>query len=130
MVYLLDTTVLIDHVAGAFGAPALLERLFGETGEIYVCDATVTEALSAGTQEDVDEIDRLANAFEYVSTSPDAARFAARARRERGQGSTRRLGDSIIAGVAWSLGATVVTRNPRDFRALGVPVLAYGDTAA
>ena len=28
------------------------------------------------------------------------------------------------------LGATVVTRNPRDFRSQGVPVLAYGQTAA
>jgi predicted nucleic acid-binding protein len=30
------------------------------------------------------------------------------------------------AGVAWSLEATVVTRNPKDFERLGVPVLAYG----
>lgn len=29
------------------------------------------------------------------------------------------------AGVAWSLGATVVTRNPDDFVRMGVPVLAY-----
>jgi len=33
---------------------------------------------------------------------------------------------AIIAGVAWSLEATVVARNPRDFEAQGVPVLAYG----
>ena len=42
----------------------------------------------------------------------------------------RRLADALIAGVAWSLDATVVTRNPRDFEDTGVPVLAYGQTAA
>jgi predicted nucleic acid-binding protein len=35
------------------------------------------------------------------------------------------LGDALIAGAAWSLGATVVTRNPDDFERMGVPVLAY-----
>jgi predicted nucleic acid-binding protein len=39
-------------------------------------------------------------------------------------------GDAIIAGVAWSLDATIVTRNPRDFEGQGIPVLAYGQTAA
>lgn len=130
MPYMLDTTVLIDHAADRFGVSDLLERLFGETGEIYICDATLTEALSGGTAAEVELIDRLALAFEYVSTSPDAARFAAGCRRQQGQTSSRRLGDAIIAGTAWSLGATIVTRNHRDFRGLGVPVLAYGPAAA
>lgn len=129
MSYLLDTTVLIDHAAGRFGATELLERLFGETGDIFVCDATMAEALSGGTAAEVDLIARVAQAFEYVATTPDAARFAAEARRRRGRGGRRHLGDAIIAGVAWSLGATVVTRNPRDFDAHGVPVLAYGSAA-
>jgi predicted nucleic acid-binding protein len=31
-----------------------------------------------------------------------------------------------VAAVAWRTGATIVTRNARDFEAYGVPVLAYG----
>jgi predicted nucleic acid-binding protein len=31
----------------------------------------------------------------------------------------------LIAGLAWRLGATVVTRNARDFEPLGVQVLGY-----
>jgi predicted nucleic acid-binding protein len=42
-----------------------------------------------------------------------------------GASGPRNLGDALIAGVAWSLGATVVTRNPDDFVRMGVPVLAY-----
>jgi predicted nucleic acid-binding protein len=128
--YLLDTTVLIDHALGLFGADDLLTRLFSETGDIYTCDAAVVEALSSGTDDELRVIERLVQALEYVSTSPDAATWAAGFRRRRGRSSRRHLGDAIIAGVAWSLGATVVTRNPRDFEGQGVPVLAYGQTAA
>jgi predicted nucleic acid-binding protein len=35
------------------------------------------------------------------------------------------LADALIAGVAWFNGATIVTRNPDDFIAQGVPVLTY-----
>jgi len=64
-------------------------------------------------------------ALEYVSTHSDAARWAGETRRRGGRTSPRTLGDALIAGVAWSLGATVVTRNPDDFVRMGVPVLAY-----
>jgi predicted nucleic acid-binding protein len=64
-------------------------------------------------------------ALEYVATHPDAARWAGEARRRSGRTSPRTLGDALIAGVAWSLGAMVVTRNPDDFVRMGVPVLAY-----
>lgn len=126
MGYLLDTTVLVDHAIGAFGASDLLLQLLGETGDIYLCDAVVAEALSGGTDEERVAIEGLIRAFEYVSTSPDAARWAGASRRRIGRHGPRRLADALIGGVAWSLGATVVTRNPRDFEIQGVPVLAYG----
>jgi predicted nucleic acid-binding protein len=124
--YMLDTSVLIDHAAGEFGASELVEQLFGEPGDLYTCDAITAEVLSAGTDDERAVIERIVAALEYVATSPDAARFAADVRRSRGRTSRRHLGDAIIAGVAWSLDATVVTRNPRDFDGYGVPVLAYG----
>jgi predicted nucleic acid-binding protein len=130
MRYLLDTTVLIDHALSRFGADQLLLDLFGETGDIYTCDAVVVEALSSGSPEELRVIERLVQALEYVSTSPDAAVRAAGFRRRQRRTSRRHLGDAIIAGVAWSLGATIVTRNPRDFEGQGVPVLTYGQTAA
>jgi predicted nucleic acid-binding protein len=39
--------------------------------------------------------------------------------------SYRSLPDAIIAGVAWALDATVVTRNAKEFEKLSVQVLAY-----
>lgn len=130
MQYLLDTTVLADHIDGQYGAPEVLQRLFEETGDIFVCDAGVAEATSKGSEAQIRAMDRLLTAFEYVSTSPKAARRAGDYRRLQGQTSHRRLGDALIAAVAWSLGATVVTRNPGDFAGYGVPVLAYGEASS
>jgi len=125
MRYLLDTTVLVDHVRGRPSAIAVLRDLFSEPNDLYVCDAIVTEALSSGSDEHRMAIEALVNALEYVSTHPDAARWAGMSRRRLGRTSPRRLGDAIIAGVAWSNDAIVVTRNPRDFEVQGVRVLGY-----
>ena len=53
-------------------------------------------------------------------TAPRSPAAAARVRL-----ADRTLGDALIGGVAWSLGATVVTREPGDFIAQGIPVLTY-----
>lgn len=122
---ILDTTLLIDYANGRPGAGAVLEQLFEGADDLLVCDAVVAEALSSGTPDERRAIAALIDALEYVSTDPGAAKWAGEARRLRGASGPRTLGDALIAGVAWSLGATVVTRNPDDFMRMGVPVLAY-----
>ena len=130
MRYLLDTTVLIDHSQGRAGAAQLVERLFSEPNDLYVCDAVVAEATSKGDDLELAAIDRLIQALEYISTTPAAARWAGASRRRLGRHASRRLADALVAGAAWQVDATVVTRNPRDFEAQGVPVLAYGQPPA
>ena len=122
---LLDTTLLIDHSINMPGAIATVRRLFAEGDDLLVCDAVVAEALTMGTDEERRTIGNLIDAVEYVAADPAAAKWAGEARRLRGATGPRTLGDALIAGVAWSLGATVVTRNPDDFVRMGVPVLAY-----
>jgi predicted nucleic acid-binding protein len=123
---LLDTTLLIDLSHGRAGAPELVEQLFSEPNDLYTCDVVVSEALSGGPESERDVIRALIRVLEYVATSPDAAAWAAESRRTRRAVGPRSLADALIGGVAWSLGATVVTRNPKDFEAQGIPVLAYG----
>ena len=88
------------------------------------------EALSSGTADELKIIERLVQALEYVSTSPMPPPGPPASDGGAGARVDGHLGDAIIAGVAWSIGATIVTRNPRDFEGQGVPVLAYGQTAA
>lgn len=131
MSYLLDTTVVIDHVGGYRPALELLERLFAETGELYTCDVVMCESLSKGEDSAIAIKRALLDALEYVALAPEGATWAGAARRERittGR-SKPSTTDALIAALAHSLGATVVTRNARDFEAFDVAVLSYGEAA-
>jgi predicted nucleic acid-binding protein len=125
MRYILDTTLLIDHSKDRPGVADLVARLFAESSDLYTCDVVVAEALSGGDDVQRSTIESMLRALEYVSTSPDAAVWAADSRRRRRAFGARSLADAIIAGVAWSLDAIVVTRNPADFEVQGVRVLGY-----
>lgn len=126
MRYLLDTTVLIDHASGWPEVAEIVRELFSEPNDLLVCDVSVAEATSKGGDTEIGAIRALIGALEYVVTHPDAAQWAGESRRRLGRTSPRRLGDALIAGVAWFNDAVVVTRNPQDFEVQGVRVLAYG----
>lgn len=126
MRYLLDTTLIVDHAHGFPAAMGLLARLYEEGAELYTCDVVTCEALSGGTDEHLEAVAAVLEPLEYVSTSPRAARWAAASRLHRHRdGGKLGLGDSLIAGVAADLGATVVTRNRPDFERQGIEVLGY-----
>ena len=126
MRYLLDSTLLIDHGNDDPVAARLLERLYEEGHELFTCDVVTCETLSFGEDSDLRHLEALLQALEYVATSPAAARWAGASRRARhGAGGKRAFGDALIAGIAAELGATVVTRNPRDFERQGVRTLSY-----
>ena len=126
MRYLLDSTLLIDHANGDPAAITLLARLVGEGHDLITCDVVTCEVLSRGRSEDLRHLDALLASLEYISTTPDAARWAGASRRARNlAGGKRALGDALIAGIAADLQATVVTRNRPDFERQGIPVLDY-----
>ena len=126
MRYLLDSTLLIDHANRDEPAGKLLARLSSEPHELYTCDVVTCETLSQGDASHLRHLRVLLNALEYIATSPDAARWAAASRLKRHRaGGKLGLGDSLIAGVAAELGATVITRNRPDFERQGIEVLTY-----
>ncbi len=126
MSYLIDSTAIIDFTIGRTGGIRVIRDLFARTSEMYTCEVVICETLSGGTDEGREAVRRLLDALEYVAVDPEAARWAGERRAERIAGESRRhLGDALIAGLAWRLGATIVTRNARDFEAYGVPVLGY-----
>jgi predicted nucleic acid-binding protein len=125
---MLDTTVIIDYARGHAGGPEIVDRLFGETGQLFTCDIVTAEALSGGDEPEHLVITGLLDAIEYVAIDPVGARWAGQRRRElRGRGRRAPLADALLAATAWRLDATVVTRNAADFEPFGVPVLAYGE---
>lgn len=126
MRYLLDSTLLIDHANRDEPATRLLARLYAERNDLFTCDVVTCEVLSRGDSAPIAHLGVLLSALEYVSTSPQAARWAATSRlRRHRDGGKLGLGDALIAGVAAELGATVVTRNRSDFERQGIQVLTY-----
>ncbi|HZM73914.1 MAG TPA: type II toxin-antitoxin system VapC family toxin [Candidatus Polarisedimenticolia bacterium] len=126
MRFLLDSTVLIDHANRDVEAMRLVRSLIEEGHDLFTCDVVTCEALSKGDAGDVRYVEALLDALEYVSTTPQAARHAGKARRERhAAGGKRALGDALIAGIAAELEAIVVTRNRRDFARQGIETLEY-----
>ena len=126
MNYLLDTTVLLDFAHNRPGALELVDRLFAESQTLYTCDVVTCEALSGGDIMERRVIRGVLDALEYVALTPGNARWAAEARRTgRSAPGARSLADALIAATAWSLAATLVTRNPRDFERLGIRVMHY-----
>ena len=123
--YVLDTTLFIDYARGMPAAIQIFRQLAESANELYVCDVIVCEALSGGNDDERAMIEKLLEPIEYVATHPDAARWAAESRRRAGKTSRRNIADAMIAGFAWFSNATVVTRNPDDFVAQGIPVLTY-----
>ena len=127
MSYLLDSTAIIDYTTGLPGGVRIHRELFTQSADLYTCEVVTCETLSGGTPDGRETVRRLLDALEYVAVDPEAAAWAGERRAERVPGTSRRhLGDALIAGLAWRLGATIVTRNARDFEAYGVPVLDYG----
>jgi predicted nucleic acid-binding protein len=125
--YLLDTTVLLDFVHDRGGAVELIDRLFAEAETLYTCDVVTCEALSGGDDLQRTVIGGILDALEYVALAPEGARWAAEARRsDRSAPGARSLADALITAATWSLSATLVTRNPRDFERHGIGVLRYG----
>lgn len=126
MSYLLDTTLLVDFAHGRQTAIDLVDRLFDVSASLYTCEVVTCEALSGGDERERHVIRGVLDALEFVALAPGGARWAAEARRAgRAAPGARSLADALIAATAWSLGATIVTRNPRDFERQGVPVLRY-----
>ena len=124
--YLLDTTVLLDLAHSRAGVDELVDRLFADAETLYTCEVVTCEALSGGDELERRVIAGVLGALEYVALAPDGAEWAASVRRDgRSAPGARSLADALIAATAWSLGATLVTRNPRDFERLGVQVLRY-----
>ena len=127
--YLLDTTVVIDHAHGQPAGEEIVRTLFEKTAELYTCEVVACEALSGGGEAELKAVAALLDALEYVALDPVGARWAGeqrRLRRERGQRAPSTT-DALIAALAHRLGATVVTRNAKDFEAFDVPVLGYGE---
>lgn len=128
---MLDTTVIIDHAHGDPAGTRIVRELFETPAALYTCDVVTCEALSRGDEVQLRAVAALLQALEFVALPPEGAAWAGDERRRLIEAGRRKPSttDALIAAAAHMLGATVVTRNARDFEAFDVPVLGYGEPA-
>lgn len=128
MSFVLDSTLLIDFGNDFQPSVEMVDWLFSQPRPLFVCDVITCEVLSRGDERQLRALENLLTALDYVAVDPEGARWAAASRREgKASPGQRSLADALIGAIAWRTGSTVVTRNPRDFERMGIPVLHYGE---
>lgn len=123
--YLLDASFLIDHLRGVASATDRLRSVIEGGESAIVCDVSAAEVWSGRVDEHA-AIDALLRYLEFVQPGPETSRLAGTWRMEaRGRGRSLDLPDALIAASAFHLGATVLTRNVRDFELTPVRIETY-----
>lgn len=114
--YLLDTTVLIDHLRGRRDVANLIISLARDGHLLGVCCINVAELFAGLSSHDQTRAIHLIDRLEYLDVSRDAAKEAGRLRFDCARrGVTLTTADALIAATAFHEDATLITANVRDF---------------
>jgi predicted nucleic acid-binding protein len=126
MRYLLDSSLLIDHLRGHRPAVDRFRRLFEDGDDVFVNDVVVCELATGAKVHPDPALTALLEPLEFVQPGPDAAHLAGRWRRAaRDRGLVLSVPDALIAAAAHSLDAAILTRNVRDFELTPVRIEPY-----
>lgn len=125
MRFFLDSTFAIDYLRAEGDAVDRLRGLVEAGDHPYISDVVVCE-VATGSPADARGLDALIRAVEFVQPGPEVARAAGHFRAQaRQRGFTLGVPDALIAATAEALGATVLTKNVRDFALTPVRVETY-----
>ncbi|MCI0346514.1 MAG: PIN domain-containing protein [Chloroflexi bacterium] len=123
---LLDTSFLIDYWRGLPEAEALMRRFIDEGSELIVNEVVVCELVTGLRDADLEAAGGLLRPIEFIQPGPESAFEAGHWRaRARAQGSELSVSDALIASAAIAAGASVATRNLRDFELTPAVVSPY-----
>ena len=119
--YILDTTLLIDHLRGRNDAQELVDTLALEGHRLGVCCVSIAELYSGLGENEKATADDLTAGLEYYEVSREAAKQAGRYRYEFARrGTALSTTDTLIAATAIAEGATLITDNIKDFPMDGI----------
>lgn len=114
--YLLDTTVLIDHLRGRQEVVDLVTTLARQGHRLGLCCINVAELYSGLNPEEQARAGRLIDSLDFYEVSLEVAKQAGRHRYDFArQGISLSTADTLVAATAIGEGAILVTANTKDF---------------
>jgi predicted nucleic acid-binding protein len=114
--YLVDTDVIIDYLNRLPAARSVLTRLVSDGDTLCTCDVVLAEVYAGLETQALPAATELLDAIEYLVTSPAMAKQAGTWRfRYARQGRQLTTTDVLVAATATAHGATIITRNVRDY---------------
>ncbi len=123
---LLDATFVIDYLRAEPAAVQRWRELISSGDEPLLNEIVVCEVRTGVAPIAMDGFLRFIRPIEFIQPGPDAALVAGEWRAQaRIRGRTLGLADALIAAGAQAVGATVLTRNVRDFSLTPVAVADY-----
>lgn len=122
--FLLDTTVVIDHLRWEVGVRDRLLAAWQRGDDLAVSAVTIAEVTRGARPPEARATRRLLDRLTFLATSREAARRAGDYQRRLAEaGVTLHTADALIAGTARAHGAVLVTDNLRDFPMADLRVL-------
>jgi len=101
-------------------------RLVAAGDEPYITDVVLCELATGIRPTELAALDVFVAGLEFVQPGPEVARQAGLWRGDaRRRGQTMSVPDALLAATADALGATVLTRNLKDFALTPVAVETY-----
>lgn len=116
MRYVLDSSVVIDHVRGRPGAHDFLRQVVMAGGELWSVTPVRTEVIAGMRGDEEDRTMRLLDSLRWLEVTTELADHAGRlamryVRSHAGIGAV----DYLLAAGTTNLGATLLTRNVKHF---------------
>jgi predicted nucleic acid-binding protein len=117
--YLVDTSVLIDLSRGIAGIRPQLDALINSGAALGICAVNVAEFAAGIPISHMSLWDQFLSEFEYWEISRQSATLAGAYRYlSARQGRVLHLPDALIAAVAATFNATILTDNIKDFQVM------------
>ena len=114
--YLLDTTILINHLRGHPEVAELITSLAGQGHQLGLCCINVAELYSGLNPGEQARAEGLVDSLDFYEITREAAKQAGRFRYDFARrGITLSSADTLIAATAIEEVATLITANVRDF---------------
>ena len=116
MIYLLDTTIIIDAINGKRNRPEQLEELITGGNLLACCPINVTEVYAGMRPGEEEATERLLQSLKLYPVTFPIARLAGILKRNYSKkGKTLTVPDATIAAVAIYNGLPLITDNVKDF---------------